>query len=99
VKAQGGIYSVEATAQLSKAPSAPENPPADPQHYFTDLPQDLQTVLGLQLQERGDVSAVIETPKDFLLFLAEEKTTLRLSAATVTIPKRSYETWLAEQGE
>jgi len=98
-KAQGGIYSVEATAQLSKAHSAPENPPAEPQHYFADLPQELQNVLSIQLQKPGDVSAVIETPKDFVLFLAEEKTPLRLSAAAVAIPKRNYEMWLAEQGE
>lgn len=98
-KAHGGIYSIEATAQIAAASSVSANSSAGPQFYFADLPEDLRRVLSVQIQKPGDVTAVIETPKDFLLFLAEEKTSLSLSAATLTIPKRGYELWLAEQGE
>ena len=67
--------------------------------YFADLSEDLQKVLSVQLQKPGDVTAVIETPKDFLLFLAKKRTSVSLMAASLTIPKRSYESWLAEQQE
>jgi hypothetical protein len=43
------------------------------------------------------VSAVIEMPGGFLVYLLKEKTAGTLSAATLSIPKRSYEQWLAEQ--
>ena len=44
-----------------------------------------------------DISAVIEVPDGFALYLAKEKTTNSLSAALLSIPKRSYEQWLIEQ--
>ena len=65
--------------------------------YFADLPPELQRVLRIQLRQPGDVSAVIEMPNGFLLYLAKEKTAETLSVATLCIPKRSYEQWLAEQ--
>lgn len=68
-----------------------------PQLYFDDLPSDLQQVLRVQLREPGDVSAVIETPGGFLLYLCKEKHSAALSVATLSIPKRSYEQWLVEQ--
>jgi hypothetical protein len=36
-------------------------------------------------------------PDRFLLYLAKEKTAETLSAAVLSVPKRSYEQWLAEQ--
>ncbi len=45
----------------------------------------------------GDISAVIETPGGFLLYLTKEKTAAVLSVATLSLPKRSYEQWLGEQ--
>jgi hypothetical protein len=45
------------------------------------------------------VSAVIEMPEGFSLYLAKEKTPEVLSATALFIPKRSYEEWLAEQRE
>ena len=67
--------------------------------YFEDLPSDLQNVLRVQLRRSGDVSAVIETPGGFLLYVAKEKTDAALSAAGLSLPKRSYEQWLEEQSE
>ena len=65
--------------------------------YFEDLPGELQNVLRVQLRRSGDVSAVIETPGGFLLYVAKEKTDAVLSVAGLSLPKRSYEQWLAEQ--
>jgi hypothetical protein len=64
--------------------------------YFDELPGELQTVLRAQLRQPGDISAVIETPGAFLLYLCREKTSERLSAACLALPKRSYEQWLKE---
>jgi hypothetical protein len=65
--------------------------------YFEDLPGELQNVLRVQLRQPGDVSAVIETPGGFLLYVAKEKTDAVLSVAGLSLPKRSYEQWLEEQ--
>jgi hypothetical protein len=72
-------------------------PPADGQErklYFEDLPAELQNVLRVQLRRAGDVSAVIETPGGFLLYVAKEKTDAVLILAGLSLPKRSYEQWL-----
>jgi hypothetical protein len=65
--------------------------------YFDDLPPELQGVLRAQLRQAGDISAVIETPGGFLLYLCQEKTALTLDVLGLAIPKRNYEQWLAEQ--
>ena len=77
--------------------SKPREAGRGPNSYFEDLTPELQRVLRVQLRQAGDVSAVIETPGGFLLYLCKEKTATRLSVATLSIPKRSYEQWLAEQ--
>jgi 23S rRNA U2552 (ribose-2'-O)-methylase RlmE/FtsJ len=96
--AKSDAYSVEATVQLAQTLSPP---PAerDRKLYFDDVDPELQKVLRVQLQKPGDVSAVIETPGGFLLFLGKERTAEALSAASFSIPKRSYEEWLAHQPE
>jgi hypothetical protein len=65
--------------------------------YFDDLPPALQKVLRAQLRQPGDVSAVIETPGGFLLYLVREKSERKLSVACLNLQKRGYEEWLAEQ--
>ncbi len=77
--------------------SSPQRAARD--HYFEDLPAELQRVLRVQLRQPGDVSAVIETPGGFLLYLAKEKTDTALSVACLSLPKRSYEQWLSAQTE
>lgn len=67
--------------------------------YFQDLPPELQRVLRVQLRQAGDISAVIETPGGFLLYVTTEKSDALLSVAGLSLPKRSYEQWLAEQNE
>ena len=76
--------------------SSPE-PPGPPKLYFADLPEALQSVLRTQLHQAGDISAVIEMPGDFLLYLCEEKTAQTVAVAALSVPKGSYEAWLAEQ--
>ena len=96
-QARGGKYSLDATAQwLSAAEAAAE---AKGRPCLDDLRPELRSLLRAQLQKPGDVTAVIETPTDFLLFVAKEKTTDTLSAAALSIPKRSFEQWLAEPKE
>ena len=67
--------------------------------YIDELQPELRNVLGIQLRQAGDVSAVIEMPGGFLLYLAREKTSETLGVAVLSIPKRSYDQWLAEQSE
>jgi hypothetical protein len=80
-------------AQLISSPQGEK----DRKFYFEDLPAELQRVLRVQLRQPGDVSAVIETPGGFLLYLCAEKTDAVLTAACLSLPKRSYEQWLSEQ--
>ena len=70
--------------------------PADTrdEFYSSDLPPELQRVLSTQLNRAGDISAVIETPQGFQLYVLERRTTNLLCAAAMTIPKRSYDEWL-----
>ena len=81
-------------AQLLSSPTHD----AERKFYFDDLPAPLQQVLRAQLRQAGDVSAVIEMPAGFTLYLAREKTAEALSVAALSVPKRSYEQWLDEQG-
>jgi hypothetical protein len=67
------------------------------EQYFDELSRDLQDVLRAQLSAAGDVSAVIETPDGFLLFVAKEKTDILLAVAGINIPKRDYDEWVEEQ--
>jgi hypothetical protein len=83
-------------AQLIASPHRAER---DRKQYFEDLPPELQRVLHVQLRHPGDVSAVIETPGGFLLYLAKENTDTALSVACLSLPKRSYEEWLSEQSK
>ena len=94
--AKSGSYSVEATARLAQALIPPPGE-RNAKLHFEDLDPELQQVLRVQLQKPGDVSAVIETPGGFIVFLAKEKSAEALSAASLSIPKRSYEEWLAQQ--
>ena len=81
-------------AQLLSGPRGGER---DRQFHIEDLPGELQRVLRVQLRQPGDVSAVIETPGSFLLYVCKEKTARTLSVTMLSLPKRSYEEWLAEQ--
>lgn len=96
--ARSNSYTNEATAQLSQAIQPPDkSSPGKEKLYFEDVDPDLQKVLRVQLRMPGDVSAVVDMPGGFLVFRAKETTAEILSAASLSIPKRSYEAWLAEQ--
>ena len=77
--------------------SPPRAAVQEPQSYFGDLPGDLQKVLRAQLRGSGDVSAVIETPTGFLLYVTKQKTDAALRVAALSLRKRDYEQWLAER--
>ena len=81
-------------AQLLSAPLAAGT---NRQFYFEDMPPELQRVLAVQLRATADVSAVIETPGGFLLYVVKEKMDAQLRVAGLSLPKRSYEQWLEEQ--
>ena len=100
VKARSSKYSLDATATFTQT-SSPSEPPGEPadETWFEDLSPELRNVLSAQLQEPGDVSAVIETPNGFLLFVAKERTEQSLSAAALSVSKISFEQWLSEQKE
>jgi len=77
-------------------PVAPVDDRPEGRLYFADLPAELQKVLRAQLRQRGDVSAVIETPRDFRIYVAREKTDAVLAVTAWTLPKRSFDEWLKE---
>lgn len=83
----------------AKILSAPHAEGEETKFYFEDLPDELQNVLRVQLRRTGDVSAVIETPRVFLLYVVKEKTEEVLSVAVLALPKRSYEQWLENESE
>ena len=98
--AKSSAYTNEATAQVAQSLTPPDkSTPGKEKLYFEDLDPELQKVLRVQLQKPGDVSAVVEMPGGFLVFLAKGKSAETLNAASVTIPKRSYEEWLARATE
>jgi hypothetical protein len=80
-------------AQILSSPAREK----DRKFYFEDLPPQLQKVLRVQMREAGDVSAVIETPGGFLLYLAKEKSDAALAVVGLSLPKRNYEQWLEQQ--
>jgi hypothetical protein len=100
VKARSSKYSLDATAAFAQALS-PVEPPSEPEDNFSfeNLTPELRNVLRAQLQMPGDVSAVIETPNGFLLFVAKDRTEQSLSAAALSVSKISFEQWLSEQKE
>src|SRR2546430_7041023 len=100
VTARSLKYSLDATAQFAQ-PLSPVEQPSEPpdKYYLEDLSPELRKVLRAQLQETGDVSAVVETPNDSLLFVDRDRPYKILSAAALSIPKRSFEQWLGEQKE
>jgi hypothetical protein len=67
--------------------------------HFDELPRQLQQVLRAQLRQAGDISAVIEMPDAFTLYVAKEKTGETLTVLICSIPKRSLEQYVAEQAE
>lgn len=89
----------ETTWQLGARPAAAEIIDKERKFYFEDLATKLQQVLRAQLRQAGDVSAVIEMPTGFMLYVAKEKTSQTLTVAALSLPKRSYEEWLAQQRE
>lgn len=87
---------LESRWRLAPSPdSAATREPASSLQDFGDLPEELQRVLRAQLRHTGDVSAVIEMPSSFLLFVAKSKTDAMLETASVSFPKRDFEEWLA----
>jgi hypothetical protein len=63
--------------------------------HFDELPAQLRQVLADQLRQPGDISATIEMPDKFLLFVCTSRTTAQFDAASLSIPKLNLETWLS----
>jgi hypothetical protein len=61
---------------------------------FADLPPTLQKVLDAQLRSPGNVSAVIEMPSEFLLYVARARTPEALSVVCAVFAKVDFEVWL-----
>jgi len=100
--AKSPSYSVEATAQVSQAIAAPAevgHESSAKKQYLDDLDPQLQNLLRLQLGKPGAVSAVVETPAGFVIFQAKERSATELRAASLSIHKRDYGEWLAQQPE
>ena len=79
--------------------SSPSDTSGRQQCYFEDLLPELRRVIAAQLRQPGDVSAVIESSEGFLLYLLKQRDSESLSAAVLSVPKRSYEQWLAGEAK
>jgi hypothetical protein len=77
--------------------SSPREAEAEQTSSFEDLSPQLQRVLRVQLRQPGDMSAVIEMPGGFLLYVATKKTEKVLSAGCLFLPKTGFEQWLNQQ--
>lgn len=101
VNARAGVYNIEATAQMAQVLASPrektKEAEAQENIHFDDLPGELQNVLRAQLRTSGDISAVIETPGGFTLYLAKEKTAETIRVVSVSLRKRDFNQWLTEQ--
>jgi hypothetical protein len=95
VPARSASYSVEAAATRATPATDVQAEVTEP--HFADLSPELQRVLRVQLRKAGDVTAVIETPGGFLVFVARDVSPSSMRVATATFPKRDYDTWVAEQ--
>lgn len=99
-KAKSPMYSNDATAQFAQVFASPEHTVAGQGRlYFHEMDLELQNVLRVQLKKPGDVSAVIEMSGGFLVFALKELTTETITTASFSVPKRSFEVWLAAQPE
>jgi hypothetical protein len=96
-KSSNGLYALEGVARLAGPGHQAQHTPGETPLYFEDLPPELRAVLRTQLRNTGDISAVIETPDSFLLFVATQRTAQAISAASVSVPKRRFVDWLAGQ--
>lgn len=95
LKMRSSAYSIDGTVQVAQGLSSPERTGHKPQSHLEDLPADLEQVVQAQLRQPGDVSAVIEAPRGFLVYLCLDRTPDVLKVASVMLPKQSYESWLA----
>jgi len=77
--------------------SPADNPAGNGKLYIEDMAPDLRRVLLLQLAKAGDVSAVIEVPSGYLLYLARGRTDARLDIACLAMRKRDFDGWLQGQ--
>lgn len=88
------------TEQFGPEAQVLSGPPPDGEEgtlYFNDLPPALRRVLAVQLKQAGDVSAVVETPRGFLLYLCKERTEETLGVAVLSLRKQGFEEWLNAQ--
>ena len=97
VKARSAVYSLAATAQLAQVLNPPARAHEEARFFFDELPADLQNVLRVQLRQPGDVSAVIEMPGSFLVYVLRSRTPEAITTASSSIAKRGYEDWLSVQ--
>ena len=96
-KAQGGVYSFEAKAQIAQVLTSEEERNEQEKLYFEELPDELRNVLNIQLRKAGDVSAVIELSTGFLVYWTRERTARTLSVTCFPVAKISYDDWLASR--
>lgn len=76
---------------------SPSTAEKDRQSYFSDLPPALQSTLRAQLRRPGDVTAVIELPDTFLLYVCTTNDNRRLAVAGLSLLKTGFEQWLSSQ--
>ena len=99
LKQLGSNRVYETTWEFGRRPAAVDDHDAKRTFYFEDLPPELQRVLNAQMRQAGNISAIIEMPQAFLVYLCVGRSAEIMTTATLSIPKRSYQQWLAEQME
>lgn len=98
-KAGSRSYSVEATVSPAQvlSPPAASHEGAERVLFFEDLEPELRRVLDVQLTAPGKVSAVIESALGFQVFVVTARDAKALGALVFSLPKQSFDEWLAAQ--
>lgn len=91
-------YINQATAQVTQAGGKGGQQPQDSKQYFSDLDPELQAVLKNSLQKPGDVSPIIESTSGFSIYRLTEVTIDEWTVESAFIPRKSFDAWLASQG-
>lgn len=90
-------YASNARAQIAHPTRPVEGEPDTRPRYFSGLPPDLQRLLLAQLREPGSVSAVVESDLGFSVYQLESLTKQAMTVSAYRVPKKNFDTWLAEQ--
>ena len=99
--AQSASYEIESSLQFLQILPHPgisrhQNLPDNERNYLSDLDPRLRRILLLQLQQPGDVSALLELGQEFILFFATDRSANVLELGSLIVFKQKYKSWVED---